>query len=147
MLGLKDIESLRKESAILCIPLFSFALIQDSWIENVSTFLLSNGLNYLNGSITKVLSFVVIVTLAMAIFLLLNYGILRGAWWFDNQKQKEDPTRGRSRLLQWIGLLLITAGLFALSPLVGLKSTSPLNIFWHLGFLAYGYFFYDRSGY
>lgn len=141
MLGLKDIETLKSLSAILCIPLFAAAYIASSSqsfsLENQDAlikFFLDNSSHNLQlvGKTLYVVISVIITTVAFFIFDYL-------AIWIEVR------TNGL-RFFFWLGIIFLTAGLFIFSYIAPNQfPKSPLNPFWHMAFLAYGFTLLERS--
>ena len=138
MFAIKDIESIKNLASILTIPFFSagYAIdgavetIQDpilEWLQNSSHHWLQIG-----GWGLWLLLVVAIVTI---VFLLIDQGIV----WLHFKIEAV------GFIMPWFGFASLTAGVFVFSYVFPNMPASPLNPFWHLGFLAYGLSLVDRA--
>ena len=148
MLGIKDLESLRKSSSILSVPFFSFALIADGvlgWLAKSLAGLMNLGFDPDDQGAMAVVGFVVLVTVVLFVLEIFDIGLFRVEWWMIRLFRKDGDDQSSTPFVRWVGLLLLTAGLFAFSSLISGLPASPLNPAWHLGFLAYGWSVIDRG--
>ena len=137
MFAVKDIESLKNLASILFIPFFSAAYVMDGALDTVQDpvldWLRKSSLQWLkiSGWAIWLLLVVAVVTL---VFLLIDQVVV----WLHVQT-------GDHLVMPWVGFASITVGAFVFCYVFPNMLASPLNPFWHLGFLAYGLSLVDRA--
>lgn len=138
MFAVKDIESLKNLASILTIPFFSAAYVIDGaldtiqdpmldWLRNSSSLWLKLG--------GWVLWLLLVVAVVAIVFLLIDQAIV----WLHVKVEEA------GFIMPWFGFASLTAGVFVFSYVFPHMPASPLNPFWHLGFLAYGLSLVDRA--
>ena len=137
MFAIKDIESLKNLAAILTIPFFSAAYVIDGALDTIQ----DPVLDWLRSSSHQWLKvggwvfwLLVVVAVVAMVFLLIDQAIV----WLHVQT-------GDHFVMPWAGFASLTAGVFVFSYVFPHMPVSPLNPFWHLGFLAYGLSLVDRA--
>lgn len=137
MFAIKDIESLKNLAAILTIPLFSAAYLMEGPFEIFR----DPAIDWLRNSPHPWLKIsgwaiwlIFLVAVVAIIFLLIDQAII----WLHIQ------TGGRY-IMPWLGFSCLTIGILGLSYAFPKMPTSPINPFWHLGFLAYGLSLMDQA--
>ena len=137
MFAIKDIESLKNLAAILTIPFFSAAYVIDGALNTIQDPIL-DWLRHSSHPWLKiggwVLWLLVVVAVVAVVFLLIDQAIV----WLHVQT-------GDQFVMPWVGFASLTAGVFVFSYVFPHMPESPLNPFWHLGFLAYGLSLVDRA--
>lgn len=138
MLSIKDFESIKNISTIICIPFIAAALITDGILIND----IAAELIWLTES-----SFSAIKIIGWALSLITTVTIAALAFCiFDLLIVEIHVSLGNRYILPLIAMTLLTAGLFVLSILMPNIPKSPLNPFWHMAFIAYGFNLIDRAG-
>ncbi|MDD5330266.1 MAG: hypothetical protein PHX38_09695 [Sulfuricella sp.] len=137
MFAIKDLENLKNLAAILVIPFLAAAYICDGALEIVRDPIL----DWLRNNDAAALTllgwaawFLIVIGLITLFVALIDFAIV---WLHVNV--------GDAYVMAWFGFACITAGLFILSPALPNLPNSPLNPFWHLGLLCYGFSLVDRS--
>lgn len=137
MFALKDIESLKNLASVLTIPFFAAAYAMDcaletfhdqflGWLKNFS-----HPLIHFGGLVIWLLA---IVAIAAGILIVIDKIVV----WLDSNT-------GELFVMFWVGFTFMTAGAFIFCYVFPKAPTSPLNPFWHLGFLAYGLSLVNRA--
>lgn len=137
MFALKDIESLKNYASIITIPFFSAAYATDcalgtindpalGWLKNFDYPLLRVcGLALWLLATVTVIAIVVIVIDEIVVWL--------------------DSNSGETFVMLLMAFTCITVGIFIFCYIFPKMPTSPLNPFWHIGFLAYGLSLVNRA--
>lgn len=138
MLSIKDFESIKNISAIICTPLIAAALITDGiLIHDIAaelTWLTESSLSILRISGWAISLMITVATVIIAFFI------------FDSLIVWIHVKLGDIYVMPFIAMTLLTAGLFVLSILIPNIPKSPLNPFWHMAFIAHGFNLIDRAG-
>ncbi|VWC20550.1 hypothetical protein BLA13014_05699 [Burkholderia aenigmatica] len=137
MFAIKDIESVKNLASILVIPFFAAA------------FIAGGGLNTFNDPVTgwltassylpfKIIGYSLLLASVVALttltFAIVDYCVI----WIHVTLNSAYP-------MAIFGFTSLTAGLFVLSFAVPGLPKSPLNPFWHFGFLCYGFSLLSRG--
>ncbi len=137
MFAIKDLESIKNLASVLVIPFFTAAYISDEKLKAIQDPLL----NWLRNSDSASISifgwavwFLIIVAVVTAALAIFDNGVV----WLHVQL-------GDKYVMAWFGFACLTAGLFLLSFIVPELPKSPLNPFWHLALLCYGFSLVDRA--
>lgn len=137
MFALKDIESLRNLASVLTIPFFSAAYVIDGARDTIKDPILDWLRNFPH-SLVQIggwaFWFMIVVMVVASVFLLIDETIV----WLHVKT-------GDHLVMPWIGFTSLTAGIFVFCYVFPKMPASPLNPFWHLGFLAYGLSLVDRA--
>lgn len=137
MFALKDIESLKNHASILTIPFFSTAYVIDCALKTIhDPFLgwlksLDHPLLQFSGLPLWLLAVVAIVAV---ILILIDKLVV----WLDSNT-------GEFFVMFWVGFTCMAAGFFVFCYFFPKMPTSPLNPFWHIGFLVYGLSLVNRA--
>jgi len=137
MLAIKDLESLKNIAVVVVIPLFAAAYVADGGINQIKDPILSWLRNNPYISIKIVgwaISFLWVVGIIAIALALIDFVLV----WID-------VNTGMELFLPWAGFACLTAGLFVFSHFIAGLPESPLNPFWHLGLISYGFTLIDRS--
>ena len=137
MFALKDIESLRNLASILTIPFFAAAYLIDGALETIHDPFLDWLRNFPHPLVQIggwAFWLLIVVAVVAIIFLLIDQAIV----WVHVQT-------GDKFVMPWVGFTSLTAGVFIFCYVFPKMPLSPLNPFWHLGFLAYGLSLVDRA--
>jgi len=123
---MRDVESLKNIAPFVCVPLFAIACVKSEFlidmpIENEAIAL---GIRF---SIFAVLSYLAFFEITRFIFRYATYGSSQGIELMP--------------LPLIICFICIAFGLYGVGTLIPALDLpqAPLNIFWHLGFLSYGF--------
>lgn len=133
MLAIQDIESLKNHGTVLSIPFFSAACVMGTPYDAGNDPIFGSSQHWLSVGGWGVFLLLVVGAVA-AVLVILDVAIL----WLHGQT-------GDSVVMPWLGFASITLGVFALSYASDKVPASPLNLFWHLGFLAYGFSLISRA--
>jgi hypothetical protein len=124
--SVKEIESLKNIAPFVCVPLFAIVCVKSGFLAEMSPE---------NEAISLIIRFSIFSVLSLMAYVLITPYIFRYATYGNHSSIELMP------LPAVIGFSGITLGLYgvgALIPALGLPQ-SPLDIFWHLGFLTYGF--------
>lgn len=137
MFALKDIESLKNLSSVLTIPFFAAAYALDCALETLHDQFLGWLKNFSHPLIQfsgVAIWLLVVVALASGIVILIDKIVV----WLDSNT-------GELFVMFWVGFTFMAAGIFVFCYVFPKMPASPLNPFWHLGFLAYGLSLVNRA--
>jgi hypothetical protein len=137
MLHFKDLDSLKKLSFLLSIPLFVFAYLSEMLINNKRDFillLLSDEMDKPISTYAWLIWFIAIFIIGTLLFQVIDWLII-----------KLDMLFKHFRFMLWAGLCLVTFGLFVLAYALPLPQNTPFHLFWHLWGLCYGFSLIQRS--
>jgi len=137
MIAVKDLESLKHIAARLFIPFFAAALLSDGGIGFLNDQTLQVGVNSPVFAI-KIASWTIGFMMAVAVVAFATLIIDQSVIWIHVRT-------GDKIVMPWVGFASLTCGLFIFSNVFPNMPKSPLNPFWHLGFLAYGTTLIDRA--
>ena len=132
MFAIKDLDSIKTHAVVLIIPFLAAAYVSDSQTQTFTDPMQEWLRIHATAGLISVLGwaswlFVVVAVVSTALFLL--HAVLV---WLDLRFKE-------GFLLAWTGMTLIAAGVFLLTFVVPSVPKSPLNPFWHLAFLCYGF--------
>lgn len=131
MFGIKDLDVLKKLSSVLAIPLIVAAYFSDTFLKNIQDplYVWANSLPF------PILTFFgrIVWAFIVVFFSIFCYASL------DYIVRKIDVNTDVLELPMILGIFLVAVGLMGGSAFVQGLPKSPLNIFWHLSFLCYGF--------
>jgi hypothetical protein len=135
--AIKDLESIKNLAAILVIPFFAAAYVSEN-ASNTFRDSLFNSVNNIEVTAIKLLGYagwlLFVVFIAMLLFAILDAGIV----WIHIKTYK-------TFFMPIIGFTCLTVGIFVLSFAWSSLPKSPLNPFWHIALICYGFTLVDRS--
>lgn len=137
MFAIKDLESIKKLSSLLVIPLIAAACLVDGAFADIHT-AIAQGFSIAAIPLLSAVGEAVWVCLLVA---MVGISLIL----FDKVIVWLDVRSGESFVMLWLGFAALTMGVLVLSAVISSLPRTPLNPIWHLAFLAYGFSLIDRS--
>jgi hypothetical protein len=125
---MKDIESLKNIAPLVCVPLFAIACVKSGFLDQISA-------EIENEAVALVIRFCIFSVASYIAFFEVTRFIFRYATYGNHSGIEMMP------LPLIVGFISVAFGLYGVGSFIPSLELpeSPVGLFWHLGFLAYGF--------